>query len=131
MPTKEELERENADLRDQLAAAGPAAAARRVPGHPVDTSGNRVLSAGEVDDLVNAGVTRSPFDGKLLNAFDEGIEPGNADARRRAELAQQGKEPGTAPLDVVHPVVAGPGVEDAEPIVRPLEAEPDQTDDRF
>jgi hypothetical protein len=42
------------------------------------------LSAGEVDDLINAGVTRSPFTGETLCALDFGIVPGNADAAARA-----------------------------------------------
>lgn len=73
-PTKDELEQENEQLRARVAeledqaAAAPAAAARRTPQQP-----DFGLSAGEMNDLKTAGVTISPFTGKLLNALDEGI----------------------------------------------------------
>ncbi len=83
MPTKDELEAENAELRAEVErlkhVATPGAATRTRP-EPPD-----FLSAGEVDDLRNAGVTVSPFTGKVLNALDEGIEPANPEALARAE----------------------------------------------
>lgn len=81
MPTKDELERENAELRDRVAeleAGAATAGPKRLPRPDF-------LSAGEVDDLKNHGTTISPFDGRLLNALDEGVEPGNPEARARAE----------------------------------------------
>jgi hypothetical protein len=100
MPTKDELEAENADLRQRIdeletaaAEAPPAAAdAAAAPRYPVDGDGNRQLSAGEADDLRQYGVTVSPFDGAKLNALDEGIEPGNPEAAKRAEQAQRPAE---------------------------------------
>jgi hypothetical protein len=87
MPTKEELERENAELRDRVAEleAGRPAAPRR-PERP-----DFGLSAGEADDLKVRGVTTSPFNGEVLNALDEGIEPATPEARRAAEKAQHEK----------------------------------------
>jgi hypothetical protein len=97
MATKDELEQENADLRaeleqaqadlDRLAAAAPAAAAP-APRYPTNADGSRQLSSGELNDLQTTGITVSPFDGATLNALDEGVEPGNPEARRRAELEQ-------------------------------------------
>jgi len=90
MPTKDELEAENADLRAQLARAeigqggntgGPGTPAR--PQHP-----DFGLSAGEVFDLQSAGVTTSPFTGQRLNALDLGITPGNPEALRAAQRDQ-------------------------------------------
>ncbi len=96
MPTKDELEQENAELREQLAearaAAAPTTAAAAGPAYPTDDNGNRVLSAGEANDLAQFGVTRSPFDGKTLNALDEDVEPANPEARTRAERDQAERE---------------------------------------
>lgn len=93
MPTKEQLEQELAAAReriDELEAERPATpAAPPAPRAPVDDEGRRILSAGEMDDLRNAGVTTSPFDGKELNALDEGVEPANPDARRAAAAGQR------------------------------------------
>lgn len=90
MPTKEELETENAELRARVqeletAAPAPAAPAGRKP-RPEQ------LSAGEVDDLRNAGITVSPFDGRTLNALDEGIEPATPEARANAERERAGRK---------------------------------------
>jgi hypothetical protein len=93
MPTKDELEQENQQLRDrvhELEGQGNAAA----PGTMHNTEPPRpkrpgYLSAGERDDLVNAGVTTSPFNGEEINALDEGVEPGNPEARLNAERAQE------------------------------------------
>lgn len=90
MPTKDELEAENARLRERVAeleaAAPPAAGQPRRPERP-----DFGLSAGEADDLRVRGVTVSPFNGEELNALDEGIEPATPEARRNAERAQQRK----------------------------------------
>lgn len=93
MPTKEELERENAELRDRVAElesapAAPVVTERPRPRRPEREDGTPILSAGELDDLRNNGVTTSPFTGEALNALDEGVEPANPDARRNAEQAQ-------------------------------------------
>lgn len=95
MPTKEELEQQNAELRarvDELEAARPAApAGPRVPQRP-----DFGLSAGEADDLAVRGVTMSPFNGEELNALDEGIEPSTDEARRNAEAARKRKQAAAA-----------------------------------
>jgi hypothetical protein len=100
-PTKDELEQENAELRERVAALEDeksagwdhtadalSAGGTRRDGRalvPTDDDGNRVLSEGERQELESRGVATSPFDGKPLNALDEGVEPINPDARRRAE----------------------------------------------
>jgi hypothetical protein len=89
MPTKDELERENAELRARVAEleeGAPAAGQPRIPQRP-----DFGLSAGEADDLRVRGVTTSPFNGEELNALDEGIEPATPEARRNAEKAQARK----------------------------------------
>lgn len=91
MPTKDELEQENAELRaevQRLSKGGNIATTggvRPKPARPVDADGDPVLSAGEHADLEMHGVTISPFTGETLNALDEGVTPGNPEARRRAE----------------------------------------------
>jgi hypothetical protein len=96
VPTKDELEAENAELKAEIERlqsaniATPGAATRKRLPRPEQ------LSAGEVDDLKNAGVTVSPFDGRLLNALDEGIEPANPAALAAAKKAQAEKKK-TAP----------------------------------
>lgn len=89
MPTKDELEAENAQLREELAAAraGQKGAPRK-PARPTDDNGNPVLSAGEHADLEQHGVTISPFTGETLNAYDEGVEPLNPEAAERARQAR-------------------------------------------
>ena len=97
MPTKDELEKENAELRDRVAeleAAHPAAGQPRRPERP-----DFGLSAGEADDLKVRGVTVSPFNGEELNALDEGIEPATPEARRNAEKAQERKRARLAMTD--------------------------------
>lgn len=94
MPTKDELEQENADLRARVAELEEQGAAAAAPGTMHNTAPPRpqrpgYLSAGERADLEAAGVTTSPFDGSELNALDEGVEPGNPEARRNAERAQE------------------------------------------
>jgi hypothetical protein len=96
MPTKDELEQENAELRAQLEEAQAAAAAAaersagdpedgpRRPQRPMDDNGKPVLSAGEKSDLEQRGVTISPFTGETLNAIDEGVETQTKEAGRRA-----------------------------------------------
>lgn len=91
MPTKDELEQENADLRARVAELEQGAAA---PGTMHNTEPPRpqrpdYLSAGEKADLEAAGVTTSPFNGEELNALDEGVEPSTPEARRNAERAQE------------------------------------------
>ena len=105
MPTKDELEAQNAELKAKIAeleqvtpATEPGTA--NPPREPVQPDFG--LSAGEVDDLRNAGVTTSPFTGKVLNALDEGIEPATPAARKRAEADRArrrgDKDRGPAPI---------------------------------
>lgn len=102
MPTKDELEQENARLRDRVAeleegrAAGP-----RPPQRP-----DFGLSAGEADDLRVHGVTTSPFNGEELNAYDEGIEPGNPEAVRNADKARARKRARDAAATASEPAPA-------------------------
>lgn len=102
MPTKDELEHENAELRERVeqlesgaaGSASPGTAHNTVPPRPErpkGADGKPVLSAGELDDLRNAGVTTSPFTGEELNALDEGVETTNPDAKRAAERARDRK----------------------------------------
>jgi hypothetical protein len=84
-PTKDELEQENAELRDRVAELEAAqdagstatAASRPVPRRP------DYLSAGEAADLAQNGVTVSPFTGETLTASREGIEPLSPEAKKR------------------------------------------------
>jgi hypothetical protein len=92
-PTKDELEAENAELRkrlEDLERSAPAGTAANTEPPAPERPG--FLSAGEADDLRNNGVTTSPFNGELLNALDEGIEPGNPDALKAAERARDAKK---------------------------------------
>lgn len=101
MPTKDELEAENAQLRaelEELRAAGErdvTGTGRRAPAptRPTDDEGNTQLTEGERQDLVANGVTVSPFTGETLNALDEldadAIEAMQPEARRRAERQQK------------------------------------------
>lgn len=93
MPTKDELEQENEQLRARVAELEKGAAAPGTMHNTTPPAPKRpgYLSAGEADDLRNAGVTTCPFNGEELNALDEGIEPGNPEARRNAEAAQKRK----------------------------------------
>lgn len=113
MPTKDEIEAENAALRARVAelegerdatGTGVDPARRQRPARPTDPDGNVVLSEGERQALAEHGVTVSPFDGSELNALDEGVEPATPEARRRAEKAHLARE--VAPAD--RPL-AGPG----------------------
>lgn len=94
MPTKDELERDLAAANERIAEleaahpGAPAAVAPR-PQRPTGEDGRVILSAGELDDLRNAGVTTSPFNGEEINAIDEGVEPANPDARRAAQRAHE------------------------------------------
>lgn len=96
MPTKDELEQELAAARDRIAAleagapAAPAAPPR--PQRPTDADGKPVLSSGELDDLRNAGVTTSPFNGEALDAITEGVEPANPAALAAAKKAHAAKQ---------------------------------------
>lgn len=85
MPTKDELqqrvdelEAENAKLREQGAAAP--AVVNYKPTRPF-------LSEGERQDLQQYGVTNSPFTGEQITASGEGVEPKTATARRADERA--------------------------------------------
>lgn len=93
MPTKDELEQENQQLRDRVheleGQGNPAPPGTMLNTDPPRPQRPGYLSAGEKDDLVNAGVTTSPFDGSEINALDEGVEPGNPEARAAAERAQE------------------------------------------
>lgn len=96
MPTKDELEAENAELKDRIAAleaaepAAPEPGTANPPREPKQPDFG--LSAGEVDDLRNSGVTTSPFTGKVLNALDEGIEPATPEARKNAERERRDRK---------------------------------------
>ena len=107
MPTKDELEQENARLRAELAELRdqqPTAAARPRPQQP-----DFGLSAGEAADLAANGVTVSPFTGQTLNALDHmgQLQQIHGDdfeltpeARRRAERARTGQPAGVSTSDV-------------------------------
>lgn len=97
MPTKDELEAENAELRarvDELEAAGVrdvtgTGRTAAAPTRPTDNNGNPQLTEGERQDLVAHGVTTSPFTGETLNALDE-LTPEDRltlqpEAKKRAE----------------------------------------------
>lgn len=97
MPTKDELEAENAALREQLALATArditsTGTSKVVPARPVDADGAPVLSEGERQALIEHGTTVSPFTGEQLNALDEGVEPGNPTALARATLERRPAE---------------------------------------
>lgn len=101
MPTKDELEQENEELRARVreleANVSRETSAPKRPERP-DT-----LSAGEADDLVQYGVTISPFDGATLNVLDyaeHGLEPGNAEARRNAERHAANRDDAQVIVDV-------------------------------
>lgn len=84
MPTKDELETENAELRARVAELEETAVSRETS--PQRPERPRELSAGEADDLRQFGVCISPFDGATLNVLDfPTIEPANPDARKNAE----------------------------------------------
>ena len=78
-PTKDELEQENAELRDRVAELEQqqgSATTYDAPA-PRPQRPDFGLSAGEVDDLQTKGVTVSPFTGELLTATREGVTPLN------------------------------------------------------
>jgi hypothetical protein len=92
-PTKDELEQENAELRERVAelesqtgalGASPAEVDGR-GGVPDPQRPDFGLSAGEAHDLAAYGVTTSPFTGETLTASREGVEPQTAEARRNDE----------------------------------------------
>lgn len=93
MPTKDELEQENADLRARVAeledqGAAPQAPQSRVPKRPTGPDGKPILSAGEAHDLAAHGTTVSPFTGETLDAITEGVEPSTPEALQRARRAR-------------------------------------------
>ena len=94
MPTKDELERENAELRDRVAELE--SGTRDVTGtggkRPAPQRPEYGLCEGERQELEASGVTTSPFTGEPLNAIDEDVEVTNPEARRRAEKAQRPAE---------------------------------------
>jgi hypothetical protein len=93
MATKDEIQAE-LDAANARIAELEATNAEQLPDTPRPPARPDFgLSAGEVDDLKNAGVTTSPFTGKSLNALDEGIEPANPEARRRAERDRAARKP--------------------------------------
>lgn len=107
MPTKDELEQELdranariAELEQGAEDAPPGTAANPIPPEPKRPDFG--LSAGELDDLRNAGVTTSPFTGEVLNALDEGVEPANPEARRNAEREQKRRRDEGARGEDVH-----------------------------
>lgn len=80
MPTKDELEAQNEELRARVAEleAGRPATVPPVPVRP-----DFGLSAGEASDLAVHGVTVSPFTGETLTASTEGVETLSPTAERR------------------------------------------------
>lgn len=123
MPTKDELEQENAELRARVAEL-EAGAEREITGtgttrprpqRPTDDDGNPVLSEGERQELAARGVATSPFDGSTLNALDEGVEVTDPEARRRAERARTEHPAESSPNDwpLSGPPPAGGGDVDA------------------
>lgn len=113
MATKDELEQENAALRDRVAKLEAAAPAERGVANPPRTPQRPDfgLSAGEVADLEANGVTTSPFTGEELNALDEKIEPATPEARRNAERARDRKRQREATPDRPGPVAGPPPAE--------------------
>lgn len=109
-----ELEAENGELRaaaerDVTSAGGTRESGRAHP--PTDGDGNRVLSEGERQELEARGVATSPFDGKPLNALDEGVEVASPEARRRAErdrTTRRESAPADWPLSGPPPAEGGP-----------------------
>lgn len=90
-PTKDELEAENAQLRDRVAeleAASAGGATTETTGRPQPKRPD-YLSAGEAADLEANGVTVSPFTGETLTATNEGIEPQTPEARKRDREATE------------------------------------------
>jgi hypothetical protein len=91
MPTKDELEQENATLRERVAELE--AGERDVTGtgarRPAPARPEYGLSEGERQGLAESGVVVSPFTGEQLNAIDEDVEPATPEARRRAERARK------------------------------------------
>jgi hypothetical protein len=97
MPTKDELEAENTELRERVAELEEQAAAgaeRDVTGtgarRPAPQRPDYGLSEGERQSLLEHGTATSPFTGETLNALDEDVptEGLTPEARRRAERAR-------------------------------------------
>jgi hypothetical protein len=97
MPTKEELENENGELRarvreleEQQAAAGERDVTGTGTRRPAPERPDYGLSEGERQSLLESGVATSPFTGEQLNALDEDVpvEGLTPEARRRAERAR-------------------------------------------
>lgn len=92
MPTKDELEAENADLRQQVedlqsAQTAPAGTALNTA-PPVPTRPDFGLSAGEANDLAVNGVATSPFTGETLIASVEGVTPQTPTAKANDKRAR-------------------------------------------
>jgi hypothetical protein len=80
----EDLRRENERLREQLGELGEV-------GEPTKfREPSFGMSEGERQDLINSGVTTSPFTGDQRTASGEGVEPGNPQAERNDARAHQG-----------------------------------------
>lgn len=98
-----DLERENAELKEQATTAEDGLSLletnrrRQRPERPTDKDGNAQLSEGERQALAAEGTVVSPFNGQLLNALDEGVEPESPRARRAAERAHQRAQEVTDP----------------------------------
>jgi hypothetical protein len=115
MPTKEELEAENANLRElldqqaaeidrlngELLTAVPLAGGEPAPAPARPRRPSFKLSEGERAELASRGVTTSPWTGEQLNAVDQGIETVNEEAEERAARANAAAEKARA--------AAGPG----------------------
>lgn len=91
MPTKDELEQENEELRARVAELEQdqaATAERDLTATGTDRPKPKrpdYLSEGERQDLEAHGVTNSPFTGEPLDAITEGVEPGNPVAVKAAK----------------------------------------------
>lgn len=126
-PTKDELEAENAQLREELdRTRGQLTEARAGLGGvqrvTFPTSPGFQLSEGIRQDLEQQGVARDPNTGAELLASDFDVEVRTAAGRLNLEQAQQrraklGDRPGIRGVDYVYPSVA-PGVLAADAPVR-------------
>lgn len=114
MPTKDELEAENARLKSRVEELEQSAE-RDVTGTgrtaAAPTRPDYGLSEGERQDLEAHGVTTSPFTGETLNALDEDVNTDalTPEARRRAERAQRPTEvaPNEWPISGPPPAAGG------------------------
>lgn len=101
MPTKDELEAENAELRERIRALE--ADVSRETSEPKRPERPEQLSAGEADDPRQFGVCISPFDGRTLNVLDfPELEPANDAARKMAERHHRNRDDAQVIVDAQH-----------------------------